>query len=38
VAAVPVMATGHSQFGQAGHVGSSHLPWLGAGFFVVIPG
>ncbi len=31
------LATGHSQFGQAGHVGSSHLPWLGLGFFVVIP-
>jgi chloride channel protein, CIC family len=31
------LATGHSQFGQDGHVGSSHLPWLGLGFFVVIP-
>ncbi|HEX3489318.1 MAG TPA: chloride channel protein [Streptosporangiaceae bacterium] len=31
------LATGHSQFGQAGHVGSSHLPWLGLGFFVLIP-
>ena len=31
------LATGHDQFGQAGHVGSSHLPWLGLGFFVVIP-
>jgi CIC family chloride channel protein len=31
------LATGHSQFGQAGHMGSSHLPWLGLGFFVVIP-
>jgi CIC family chloride channel protein len=31
------LATGHGQFGQAGHVGSSHLPWLGLGFFVVIP-
>jgi chloride channel protein, CIC family len=30
-------ATGHSQFGQQGRVGSSHLPWLGLGFFVVIP-
>jgi chloride channel protein, CIC family len=30
-------ATGHSQFGQQGHVGSAHLPWLGVGFFVVIP-
>jgi CIC family chloride channel protein len=30
-------ATGHSQFGQQGHVGSTHLPWLGLGFFVVIP-
>jgi H+/Cl- antiporter ClcA len=31
------LATGHSEFGQAGYVGSSHLPWLGPGFFVVIP-
>ncbi len=31
------LATGHDQFGQAGHVGSSHLPWLGLAFFVVIP-
>jgi chloride channel protein, CIC family len=31
------LATGHSQFGQAGYAGSSHLPWLGLGFFVVIP-
>jgi len=31
------LATGHSQFGQAGYVGSSHLPWLGLGFFVLIP-
>jgi chloride channel protein, CIC family len=30
-------ATGHSQFGQQGHVGSAHLPWLGLGFFVAIP-
>ncbi|HEX4832876.1 MAG TPA: chloride channel protein [Trebonia sp.] len=31
------LATGHSEFGQAGYTGSSHLPWLGLGFFVVIP-
>jgi len=31
------VATGHSQFGQQGHAGSAHLPWLGLGFFVVIP-
>src|ERR1700678_3598845 len=31
------LATGHSQFGQAGYAGSSHLPWLGLGFFIVIP-
>jgi len=31
------LATGHSQFGQQGYVGSAHLPWLGLGFFVVIP-
>ena len=30
-------ATGHSQFGQQGHAGSAHLPWLGLGFFIVIP-
>ena len=31
------LATGHSQFGQQGRVASTHLPWLGLGFFVVIP-
>lgn len=31
------LATGHVEFGQAGYVGSSHFPWLGLGFFVVIP-
>jgi CIC family chloride channel protein len=31
------LATGHVAFGQGGHVGSSHLPWLGWAFFVVIP-
>jgi len=31
------LATGHVAFGQDGHSGSSHLPWLGLGFFVVIP-
>ena len=31
------LATGHSQFGQQGRVGSSHLPWLGLAFFVLIP-
>ncbi|HEY2241750.1 MAG TPA: chloride channel protein [Streptosporangiaceae bacterium] len=31
------LPTGHAQFGQGGHVGSSHLPWLGLGFFVLIP-
>jgi chloride channel protein, CIC family len=31
------LVTGHVEFGQDGHVGSSHLPWLGLGFFVVIP-
>jgi chloride channel protein, CIC family len=30
-------ATGHSQFGQQGRAGSAHLPWLGLGFFIVIP-
>jgi chloride channel protein, CIC family len=30
-------ATGHSQFGQQGYAGSAHLPWLGLGFFVLIP-
>jgi chloride channel protein, CIC family len=31
------LATGHGQFGQGGYTESSHLPWLGLGFFVVIP-
>jgi CIC family chloride channel protein len=31
------LATGHVAFGQDGHAGSAHLPWLGWAFFVVIP-
>ena len=31
------LATGHVQFGQQGRVPSSHLPWLGPEFLVVIP-
>ena len=31
------LATGHAQFGQQGRVPSDHLPWLGLGFFVLIP-
>jgi CIC family chloride channel protein len=31
------LATGHPSFGQQGWVPSDHLPWLGLGFFVVIP-
>jgi chloride channel protein, CIC family len=31
------LVTGHSQFGQDGRVPSGHLPWLGLGFYVVIP-
>ena len=31
------LATGYAQFGQQGRTASAHLPWLGAGFFVLIP-
>jgi CIC family chloride channel protein len=31
------LVTGHVQFGQQGRVPSSHLPWLGPGFLVLIP-
>jgi hypothetical protein len=31
------LATGHDEFGRQGYAGSSHLPWLGLGFFVIIP-
>jgi CIC family chloride channel protein len=31
------LATGHTEFGQQGRVASTHLPWLGVAFFVVIP-
>ncbi|HUN77429.1 MAG TPA: chloride channel protein [Solirubrobacteraceae bacterium] len=31
------LATGHDQFGQQGRVGSTHLPWLGFWFLLVIP-
>ncbi|OBH40102.1 chloride channel protein [Mycobacterium mantenii] len=31
------LATGHDEFGQQGWVASDHLPWLGVGFYAVIP-
>jgi chloride channel protein, CIC family len=31
------LATGHGEFGQNGYEDSSHLPWLGLGFFVLMP-
>jgi CIC family chloride channel protein len=31
------LVTGRDQFGQAGHVASARLPWLGLGFFVLVP-
>jgi CIC family chloride channel protein len=31
------LATGHTEFGQDGRVPSEHLPWLGWGFYVLIP-
>lgn len=35
--AVTWLATGHEQFGQQGRIASLHLPWLGIGFFLLIP-
>jgi CIC family chloride channel protein len=35
--AITWIATGHQQFGQQGHVPSLHFPWLGVGFFLLIP-
>ena len=31
------LATGSTEFGQQGRVGSAHLPWLGVSFLVLIP-
>lgn len=31
------LATGQDEFGQQGRVASGHLPWLGVGFFVIVP-
>ena len=31
------LATGHQQFGQQGHAGSLHAPWLGVWFLLVVP-
>jgi hypothetical protein len=31
------LATGYPEFGQLGRVASAHLPWLGIGFFVLVP-
>lgn len=35
--AVTWIATGHQQFGQAGRIGSTHLPWLGICFLLLVP-
>jgi Chloride channel protein EriC len=37
ISGITWLATGHAEFGQAGYVGSAHLPWLGLSFFVLIP-
>ena len=37
ISAFTWLATGHAAFGQQGRAASSHLPWLGLAFFVVIP-
>lgn len=31
------LTTGHTEFGQAGHVGSDRVPWLGLSFYVLVP-
>ena len=31
------LVTGHQQFGQQGHAGSLHLPWLGIWFVLIVP-
>jgi CIC family chloride channel protein len=31
------LATGYQEFGQAGRVVSTHIPWLGTAFYAVIP-
>ena len=31
------ITTGHTEFGQDGHVVSDHLPWLGLSFYVLVP-
>jgi CIC family chloride channel protein len=35
--AITWLATGHEQFGQQGRIASSHFPWLGIGFLLLIP-
>ncbi len=37
VSGITWLVTGKTEFGQDGYVGSTHLPWLGLGFLVVIP-
>ena len=37
VQGVTWLATGHQEFGQQGHVASSHASWLGVGFYVLVP-
>lgn len=37
VVGITWLFTGHTEFGQGGYLGSSHLPWLGLGFLVLAP-
>ncbi len=37
VTGVTWLATGRGEFGQGGHQLSSHLPWLGQAFYLIIP-
>jgi CIC family chloride channel protein len=37
ISLVTWLFTGYGAFGQQGRVPSGHLPWLGLGFFVVVP-
>ena len=37
ISLVTWLVTGQGEFGQDGRVASSHMPWLGMAFYVVIP-
>lgn len=37
IGATTWLVTGHKQFGAQGHIASTHLPWFGYWFLLLVP-